>query len=37
MSGGTGAFAGPSGSGSDSVKTAGDAGRSNLSGTITLP
>lgn len=37
VSGGTGVFGGASGSGSDSVKTAGDTGRSNLSGTITLP
>jgi hypothetical protein len=33
----TGVFAGASGSGTDQVQTAGDAGKSSLSGTITLP
>jgi hypothetical protein len=37
VTGGTGAFAGASGSGTDQVKTAGDVSHSSLSGTLTLP
>jgi hypothetical protein len=37
VTGGTGAFAGASGTGTDESKNAGDAGHSTLAGTLTLP
>ena len=37
VTGGTGAFAGASGSGTDDNRNAGDGGRSELRGTLTLP
>jgi len=37
VSGGTGVFAGASGSGTDSFRNAGDSGHADLTGTLTLP